>query len=38
MNAKLMEELKPYFEKNGYVEKHKMLNEKWIVMLVRKNM
>jgi len=35
-NAKLMEELKSYFEKNGYVEKHKMLNKEWMVMVVRK--
>jgi len=35
-NSKLMDELKSYFEKNGYIEKYKMLNEKWIVMVVRK--
>jgi len=36
-NSKLLNELETYFEKNGYIGKYKMLNEKWLVMVVKRN-
>jgi len=35
-NSKLMSELGSYFKENGYAERHKLLNEKWMVMVVRR--
>jgi hypothetical protein len=35
-NSKLMNELESYFKENEYAEKHKLLNEKWMVMVVRR--
>jgi hypothetical protein len=36
-NSKLVFELTDYFNKNGYSEKHKMLTENWMIMVVTKN-
>jgi len=31
-----MSELGSYFKENGYAERHKLLNDKWMVMVVRR--
>ena len=36
-NGKVINELNSHFEQNNFGEKHKMLNEQWMVMIVWKN-
>ena len=36
VDANMLEELNEYFEQHGYVEERRMLNDDWMVMLVKK--